>query len=86
MITDGTGWHRSELLIIPNNMRLVKLSAYSPELNPVEHIWDDLREKSYPITGYNFLADFIFFCYNGIMTKIFDLPDNHHERTRKNRS
>jgi len=47
MITDGAGWHRSELLIIPNNMRLVKLPAYSPELNPVEHIWDDLREKSF---------------------------------------
>ena len=47
MITDGAGWHRSELLIIPENMRLVKLPPYSPELNPVEHIWDDLREKSF---------------------------------------
>jgi transposase len=28
-------------------MRLVKLPPYSPELNPVEHVWDDLREKSF---------------------------------------
>lgn len=28
-------------------MRLVKLPPYSPELNSVEHIWDDLREKSF---------------------------------------
>jgi transposase len=47
MVTDGAGWHNSESLLIPENMRLVKLPAYSPELNPVEHIWDDLREKSF---------------------------------------
>ena len=47
MVTDGAGWHRSESLTIPENMRLVKLPPYSPELNPVEHIWDDLREKSF---------------------------------------
>ena len=26
-------------------MRLIAQPAYSPELNPVEHIWEDLREK-----------------------------------------
>ena len=47
MVTDGAGWHRSDLLTIPANMRLLPLPPYSPELNPVEHIWDDLREKSF---------------------------------------
>jgi len=47
MITDGAGWHNSESLLIPENMRLIKLPPYAPELNPVEHIWDDLREKSF---------------------------------------
>jgi transposase len=28
-------------------MRLVSLPPYAPELNPVEHIWDELREKSF---------------------------------------
>ena len=32
---------------IPNNMRLVSLPPYAPELNPMEHLWDDLREKSF---------------------------------------
>ncbi|HBB16753.1 MAG TPA: hypothetical protein DCZ97_07010 [Syntrophus sp. (in: bacteria)] len=31
--------------MIPDNIRLLSLPPYSPELNPVEHIWDDLREK-----------------------------------------
>jgi transposase len=47
MVTDGAGWHNAESLTIPENMRLVKLPPYSPELNPVEHVWDDLREKSF---------------------------------------
>jgi len=47
MITDGAGWHNTESMIIPENIRLVKLPPYSPELNPVEHLWDELREKSF---------------------------------------
>ena len=47
MVTDSAGWHRSELQVNPENMCLAKLPTYSPEFNPVEHIWDDLREKSF---------------------------------------
>ncbi len=28
-------------------MQLIKLPPYAPELNPVEHLWDELREKSF---------------------------------------
>jgi transposase len=45
MILDGAGWHTAGFLNIPDNMRLVSLPPYAPELNPMEHIWDDLREK-----------------------------------------
>jgi transposase len=47
MVLDGAGWHRNESLIIPNNIRIIKLPPYSPALNPVEHLWDDLREKAF---------------------------------------
>ena len=47
MVLDGAGWHTSGLLTVPQNMRLVSLPPYAPELNPVEHIWDDLREKAF---------------------------------------
>ena len=30
---------------VPQNIRLVSIPSYSPELNPTEHIWDELREK-----------------------------------------
>jgi len=47
MVLDGAGCHRNESLIIPDNINLVSLPRYSPELNPVEHLWDDLREKAF---------------------------------------
>jgi len=47
MITDGAGWHKSKSLEVPKNIRLYFLPPYSPELNPVEHIWDELREKGF---------------------------------------
>lgn len=44
---DQAGWHSSKDLIIPENIRLIPQPAYSPELNPVEHIWEELREKAF---------------------------------------
>jgi len=45
MILDGAGWHRANNLQVPKTIRLVPLPPYSPELNPVEHIWDWLRDN-----------------------------------------
>jgi transposase-like protein len=45
MVVDGAPSHRSAQLIIPKNMALVRFPPYAPELNPVEHLWDELREK-----------------------------------------
>lgn len=45
MVLDGAGRHKNEQLPVPPNIRLLFLPPYSPELNPVEHLWDDLREK-----------------------------------------
>ena len=45
MLLDGAGWHRAKDLVVPDNIRLVPLPPYSPELNPVEHLWDEPSEK-----------------------------------------
>lgn len=47
MVVDGAGWHRSQAISLPDNLQLLFLPPYAPELNPVEHLWDDLREKSF---------------------------------------
>lgn len=45
MVIDGAGWHRSAALKAPRNIYLLRLPPYAPELNPIEHVWDELREK-----------------------------------------
>jgi len=45
MFTDQASWHKSKGLKIPKNIELAFLPPYSPELNPQEQVWDELREK-----------------------------------------
>jgi hypothetical protein len=47
MVMDGAGWHKAKALRVPENMALIFLPPYSPQLNPVEHIWDSIRENDF---------------------------------------
>ena len=47
MVFDGSGWHSSGLLKPPQNMKRLSLPPNAPELNSVEHVWDELREKHF---------------------------------------
>jgi transposase-like protein len=47
MVLDGAPSHRAHELRVPDNMTLLRLPSYSPELNPVEHLWDEIREKEF---------------------------------------
>lgn len=55
MVMDQAGWHIASELEVPENMRLVLLPPYSPEINPAEHIWDALREDCIGNTVFNSL-------------------------------
>lgn len=48
MVVDGASSHKAKELVVPENIRLIPLPGYSPELNPEEHIWDEVREKAFP--------------------------------------
>lgn len=48
MLVDQAGWHTAQKLKVPENIRLLTQPSHSPELNPVEHVWEDLREKAMP--------------------------------------
>lgn len=45
MILDRAGWHTSSMLTLPCNVKLMHLTPYSPELNPVELLWREIRAK-----------------------------------------
>ena len=48
MVIDGASSHVAKNLVVPENIRLLRLPAYAPELNPQEHVWDEVREKEFP--------------------------------------
>jgi transposase len=45
VILDQAGWHRSRSLKVPANITLLPLPPRAPELNPVENIWQFLRQN-----------------------------------------
>jgi transposase len=45
LLLDRAGWHTSSRLTIPRNITLLYLPARSPELNPVENVWQYLRQN-----------------------------------------
>jgi transposase len=59
LMVDQAGWHLSPKLNIPDNITLLPLPPRSPELNPVENIWQYLRD--------NWLSNRIFKSYDDIV-------------------
>jgi hypothetical protein len=45
LVLDGAGWHTSPKLRVPGNISLLPLPRYAPELNPVENLWQFLRQN-----------------------------------------
>jgi transposase len=59
VIIDGAGWHIAHDLVVPDNISLLPLPPYSPELNAQENIWQFLRQ--------NYLSACIFETYQEIV-------------------
>ena len=45
LLLDQAGWHGSAELIVPNNITLMPLPPRCPELNPVENVWQFMRDR-----------------------------------------
>ena len=45
IFVDKAGYHRAKALKVPQNIRLVYLPSSNPELNPVERLWGDMKNK-----------------------------------------
>ena len=53
MVLDGASSHKAKQLTVSENIRLLALPPYAPELNPQEHVWDELREKEFSNRVFN---------------------------------
>jgi transposase len=45
LVMDQAAWHRTSNLRKFKNIRIIYQPPYSPEVNPVEHLWEHIREK-----------------------------------------
>jgi transposase len=73
LLLDQAGWHTSAKLEIPPNITLLPLPAKCPELNPVENVWEFMRD--------NWLSNRIFKSYDDLLdhccqswNKLIDQP------------
>jgi transposase len=64
LLLDRAGWHTTGKLRVPRNMTLILLPSRSPELNPVENIWQYLRA--------NWLSNRVFETYDDIVDAACD--------------
>lgn len=44
---DGAAWHKSGGLVIPNNINIIFIPPYTPEMNPIEQIWKEIRKLGF---------------------------------------
>lgn len=64
VILDQAGWHGATHLIVPDNITLLPLPPRSPELNPVENVWQYIRD--------NWLSNRVFKSYDEIVSLCCD--------------
>ena len=73
ILVDQAGWHTTPKLVVPENITLMPLPPRSPELNPVENLWQFMRD--------NWLSNRVFKNYDDIVAhcceswnKLMDQP------------
>ncbi len=59
LILDQAGWHLARALVVPTNITILPLPPRSPELNPVENLWQFMRD--------NWLSKRVFTPYDNIV-------------------
>lgn len=72
LILDGAGWHSSPKLIVPENIVLMPLPPYAPELNSTENIWQYLRANELSNRVWNTYDDIVTTCchaWNDLIAK-----------------
>ena len=47
LVCDGASWHKSKGLKVPENISLLHIPPYTPEMNPIEQIWKQLRSMGF---------------------------------------
>jgi hypothetical protein len=77
MVMDQAAWHKANDLVIPENICLIWQPPYSPQCNPVENIWDEIREKWFPNLVFKSMR-----AVEDTLVEALVTLENDHERTQ----
>lgn len=59
LVCDGAVWHKSKGLKIPKNIRITYIPPYTPEMNPIEQIWKQIRMMGFKNEVFKTLHDVV---------------------------
>ena len=71
LICDGARWHKSNGLEIPDHIHLTFIPPYTPEMNPIEQIWKEIRKRGFR----NEIFDTLEKVVDRLCDVIINLPD-----------
>ena len=73
LLVDQAGWHLSHKLVVPPNITIVPLPPKCPELNPIENVWQFMRDNWLSNRVFLSLEDIVGHCCEA-WTKLIDQP------------
>ena len=82
LVLDGAGWHSSPRLNVPDNIVLLPLPPYAPELNPMENVWEYMRGNDLSHRVWDGYEAIITACCGG-WNKLMQMPDRIASLTRR---
>lgn len=82
LVLDGAGWHTSPRLRVPDNIVLLPLPPYAPELNPVENVWEFMHANSLSHRVWETYDDLVEACRDA-WNKLMQMPDRIASITRR---
>lgn len=47
LICDNAVWHKSKFLVVPDNIMILHIPPYTPEMNPIEQVWAEIRRRGF---------------------------------------
>lgn len=47
LVCDGATWHKANALVVPPNIRIIHIPPATPEMNPIEQIWKEIRMRGF---------------------------------------
>ena len=72
LVCDGAMWNKSSGLVIPANIHITPIPPYTPEMNPIEQIWKEMRKRGFRNEVFKTLEHFV----DRLCKIIKNLPEN----------